>query len=177
MTILEPIQSLREAVSPEAEVGRFAGREAKSNAANSQPEPPQFEQPWHTLAARCLALKMTQEETATYCEVSSASVRLALRAPFFQLRLREELNRVGTPLLELFQDAGVRAFNKIVEVMEDAKSPKSVVLASAKEVIDRCLGKAPQTIKHEDTSVLGDPVALVEQLKQQNASLREQLPN
>lgn len=182
MTSLAPLPELRvektsEAlgvISPEAQAGRFEGKTTTS--ANSA-RPPFFELAWHQLAVKCLALRMTYGETANYCGVTEASIKLALRAPFFQARLREELSRTTTPLEELFRDAGVKAFHKIIDVMEDPKTPKATALASAKEIIDRCLGKAPQTIKHEDGDATSDPVALVEHLKQQNQALRQSLPN
>lgn len=160
-------------LSPEAQDGRFEGKTEKA----SGPAIPIFEQPWWQHAVKCIALRMTYEETGNFCGVDSVSVKNAMRSPLFQARLREELSRGVTPLVELFSGAGVRAFQKIVEVMEDPKTPKATQLASAKEIIERCLGKAPQTIKHEDNDAVGDPVAMVEQLKASNAALRQQLPN
>lgn len=181
MTSLTPLPELRvektrEAlgeISPEAQDRRIEGKTTKSSVGQM----PVFEKPWHQLAVKCLALRMTYEEAAKFCGVDKVSVSLALRAPFFQARLREELSHTTTPLEELFRDTGVRAFHKIIDIMEDPKTPKATALASAKEIIDRCLGKAPQTIKHEEADAVADPVALVEHLKQQNAALRTQLPN
>lgn len=183
-TLLNPAPELRAKatlpasgeLSPEAQDGRFEGKTEKLHG-NRNGGCPVFEQPWHQHAVKCLALRMTYEETASFCGVSKDSVVSALRAPFFQARLRDELARTTTPLEDLFRDAGVKAFHKIVEVMEDVKTPKATQLASAREIIDRCLGKAPQTIKHEETESISDPVALVEHLKLSNAALRKQLPN
>lgn len=181
-TLLSPAPDLRAAitlpaegaVSPEALVGRFEGKLTPTTNGGAVP---QFEQPWWTMAAKCLALKMTYEETGHYCDVDKASVQLALRAPAFQVMLKRELEARCTPLVSLFADAGVNAFLKVVEIMEDPKTPKATALAAAREIIDRNLGKAAQTIKHEDTEAVGDAVARVEQLRQENAALRQSLPN
>lgn len=180
--LLTPVPELRvsataplvDEISPEAAVGRFEGHTDRPSATRQTPV---FEQPWHAHAVKCLALKMSFEETARFCEVTPESVRLAMRMPVFQARLREALAASAAPLLDFFNDAGVKAFHKIVEIMDDPKTPKATALASAKEIIDRCLGKAPQTIKHGEADSVGDPVALVEHLRRENAGLRTQLPN
>lgn len=184
MTSLTPLPDLRVAqtlpivdeISPEASVGRFEGKTTKQGTTRGD-APPVFEQPWHAHAVKCLALRMSREETARFCEITVSVLDRAFRAPFFQARLREELARTSTPLTELFNSAGVAAFNKIVAIMDDDKTPKATQLACAKEVIERCLGKAPQTIKHEESVAVGDPVELVAHLKAQNAALRSSLPN
>lgn len=183
MTSLTPLPELRVEktlaaigeLSPEAQDGRFEGKTKMIPSGKSGV--PVFEQPWWQFAVKCLALRMTYDETAKFCSIDKASVRLALQSPIFQARLREELSSTTTPLEELFRDAGIKAFHKIIDVMENPKTSAATQLASAKEIIDRCLGKAPQTIKHEESDSVSDPVALVEQLKQQNAALRTQLPN
>lgn len=174
MTLLEPLNGDRVLVtstapasvlSPEAKVGdRFFGKEHLINNVQVFSE-----QPWHTHLINYIAMGMSNKEAATACEVTPEFVGQILRQPWFQERVRDKLAEGQSSVLELFRGAAVGAFVTLVEIMSDEKAPKAVRVASAKEILDRHLGKSTQVVENITPIVPTDPVAeharLVESLQ------------
>lgn len=114
------------------------------------------EQPWHIQAAKCMALGMTPKEIATFCDKSAPSVYNLMRAPHFQARLRTYMEESGTSMAEMFAGAAPGAYATLVEICNDPKVSPAVRVSSAKEILDRHMGKSTQYIDSKVQNVTAD---------------------
>lgn len=176
MNLLSPAPEFRvpptlppaDGLSPEAQDGRLQGKEEVILTQKLL----QKEEPWHTVAAQCYAMRMTRNEVAAFVEKDPATVSLLARSPWFQSRVREFMLATHTKISDLFTSELVPSFLRLVELRDDAKTPKPVVLACIQEILNRNLGKPLQRVESDNTYRAGDPVAEVERLKNENATLR-----
>lgn len=177
MNLLQPAPDFRtplcvnenEGLSPEAQQGRLQGKEQRSDETKFIEK----EEPWMIIAAQCIALRMTQRDTAKFVEVSEGQMGKLCRMPWFQTRVREFMLATHTKISDLFTSELVPSFMKLTELRDDPKTPKPVVLASCQEILNRVLGKPLQRVESDSTHRVGDPVAEVERLKRENEGLRK----
>lgn len=155
-------------LSPEAQDGRLQGKETSINDWTQEKE-----EPWMTMAAQCIALRMTQKEVAAFLDKSASSVNHLCRATWFQTRIREFMMTSHTKINDLFTSELVPSFMRLVELRDDPKTPKPVVLSAIQEILNRNLGKPLQPSTSDVTHRVGDPVAEVERLKRENEGLRK----
>jgi len=122
------------------------------------------EKPWHKHLAKYLALGMSQRDAAKMCDCSEAQVGRLLRTPWFQERLDEAMSSEGSDILSLFKGASTKAFAVLVEIAQDTKAPSASRVASAKEILERHLGKSTQFVEMK-SEVIADPVARAKELE------------
>lgn len=123
------------------------------------------EKPWHKHLAKYLALGMSQRDAAKMCDCSEGQVANLLRTPWFQERLDEAMSSEGSDILSLFKGASTKAFAVLVEIAQDPKAPSASRVASAKEILERHLGKSTQFVELK-SEVISDPVARAKELEE-----------
>jgi len=65
-------------------------------------------------------------------------------------RIKGVPNKATASIREIAREYSEKAFNALVGVLEDEKSPAAAVVGAAKEILDRAYGKSTQPIAGDD---------------------------
>lgn len=104
------------------------------------------EKPWHRLAAFMAAQGKLASEIAVKLGRTDAQVNEVLKQPFVQERILNEIHEAGRGVLDdILNIYGPNSLLEVVDLGQSAKS-ESVKLAAHKEVLDRWLGKAKESM-------------------------------
>lgn len=126
----------------------------------------------HRKMAWMIAKGLTQREVAKEMGYTEGWVSQVCRQPWFTEMVVEELSRVGRNVVEeIFKNAAPGSALKLIELRDNAES-ESVQLSATKELLDRYLGKAPQTVLHGDAEAVDDPKEEYERLEREARRLR-----
>lgn len=137
---------------------------------------PYREEPWHRHAALCYAMGMTPKEIAKQCDMSLGAVYKLIRRREWQANVTAIIEAQGFgDIMHNFRGEVIASLATIVEIRDDEKAPKAVRRQCAMDIIERCMGKAKQTIEHSQTATSSDPVEEVKRLDAQNRSMREEI--
>lgn len=138
-----------------------------------------FEKPWMRQLAFIMAScggRTSLKDAAKELGVAYATALDVAKQPFFQETVQVLMAEYGgKDIMDLFKGEAVASLLTMVELRDDAKAPASVRQRAAADIMDRACGKAVQRIESDAVVRSGDPVADVENLKRQNAALRERL--
>lgn len=127
---------------------------------------------WHRQVAFMVAKGMSQTEIANELGKSNAWISQVVRQPWFSKLVLKELHSSGrTAVDEIFKNAAAASALKLIEIRDNPKTPIGVALNAADKLLDRYMGKAPQTLRHEDGGQVEDPVKEAEKLRQEIEAL------
>jgi len=134
------------------------------------------EQVWWNHAVMYLAMgNVPTKDIAELCGVVPSTINTALKLPQFQEKLQRRIQENGgTDVMALLKANAINATNVLIELVEDKNTSPAVRLSGVKEIYDRVMGKAIQTIVTDNTSRSDDPVAEVARLEAENERLRQQ---
>lgn len=132
----------------------------------------EHEQIWHRHAAQYLAMNVPMKDVAKLCEVSKEELQNLLRSPWFLERIANLIDSGHTDTMALLKSAAAGAVVTLVEICENQKAPAAARVASAKEILDRNLGKSLVTIESK-TEISTNPVADVAKLEAEVSRLRQ----
>jgi hypothetical protein len=108
------------------------------------------EQPHHVLMCYMLAGGKSRQEIATATGYSYQSVCQVVRQPWFRKRFLALAREAGQDEVQAFIKAEtLNSLDTLVQVRDDKASPPAVRVASARELLDRALGKSVQHVKSE----------------------------
>jgi len=127
---------------------------------------------WHRQVAFMVAKGMSQTEIAKELGKTDAWISQVVRQPWFSKLVLKELHSSGrTAVDEIFKNAAAASALKLIEIRDNPKTPVGVALNAADKLLDRYMGKAPQTLRHEDGGSVDDPVKEAEKLRQEIEAL------
>ena len=145
------------ALSPEAAAGAYQGIERKCTLKE--------EQPYHREAAYLFAAGWDTREVADAMKVTTHTVRLWLREPWFQERVTQLQAERGQDITALFAAEAFATLGVMLEMRDDKKTPATVKAGICRDILDRAMGKPTQYVKTETMKPGGDdPVAEAERL-------------
>jgi hypothetical protein len=134
------------------------------------------ESPWHRAAAFCFALGASAREVARRLGKSEPAVQNLLKQPWFQTEVTAIMAEYGhRDVATLFQAEQYNSLATLVEIRDNPKVPAAARIASARDILDRALGKPTQRIEAVGVPVSSDPVAEVTQLTEEISRLRKEL--
>lgn len=126
---------------------------------------------------RVMALMVTKG--ATYREIAAATgytpihVGTILRQPYMRKLVADLISDAGLdPVVTMLQSAGMDTVHKLLELRDSA--PPAVALGASKELMDRILGKATQTIITEKR-LPEDPAVEAARLKNEIADMQKNM--
>ena len=157
------------ALRPEAADGKRL-----HTAHKTDPLGPDSEQPWHMHAARYSALGYTPAEIAEACGVHINSVYRARNALWFQERVTAFMAEQDKDIMDLFRNARAAVAMRLIDLALTAKS-EAVAVNAADRVLDRIMGKPLARVETTESPKSADPVAEVEALRQEIATLTKPL--
>lgn len=106
------------------------------------------EKGWHRIAAALYASGSKVNEIAIACDVCTAAVTNLLKQRFFQENVaRIAEGRLGNALEAMLDSAATDALMTMHSLLLECDSP-AVRQKAAADILDRKLGKAPQTVTH-----------------------------
>jgi transposase-like protein len=101
----------------------------------------------HRLAAYMFAMGVSQTEIARRLDVEIATVSQWWRQPFMQEFVKEEMANTGRDTLsKVIAGAAVDSVFTLITLRDEKTTPASVKRACCSELLDRAMGKAPQTV-------------------------------
>jgi hypothetical protein len=134
------------------------------------------ESPWHRAAAFCFALGASAREVARRLGKSEPAVQNLLRQPWFQGEVTAIMAEYGhRDVATLFAAEQYNSLATLVEIRDNPKVPAAARIASARDILDRALGKPTQRIEAVGMPVSSDPVAEVAQLSEEISRLKKDL--
>lgn len=109
------------------------------------------EKPEHRMIVYLKAQGLSNKEIAERTNYTQPWVSQLTRQPWFRLRLVSELKEAGVDQIQtVLKSAALDSIFKLIELRDDPHAPKAVQKASSDSLLDRFLGKAAQTIQHEE---------------------------
>jgi hypothetical protein len=143
-------------------------------------KPPRWElereSPWHRAAAFCFALGASAREVARRLGKSELAVQNLLKQTWFQAEVTAIMAEYGhRNVATLFAAEQYNSLATLVEIRDNPKVPAAARIASARDILDRALGKPTQRIEAVGMPVSNDPVAEVAQLTEEISRLKREL--
>lgn len=109
------------------------------------------EQGWHRLLSFMKARGLSNKECAEKLGKTEATISQVSRAPWFREQLEAVIMEEGRDSLrEVLNGEVLNSVYTLIDVRDDVAAKGSERIAAASALIDRVLGKAPQTIQHVD---------------------------
>ena len=115
--------------------------------------PLQRETPLQREAVLLRMAGLTVTEIARELGASVAHISQSLRTPWARKRLIEHLHRSKQVLIDTLQQEAAASVLTLVELRDDTEAPKAVRRQAADSLLDRYLGKAPQTVNLNRTEL------------------------
>ena len=108
----------------------------------------EHEQAWHRIAAYLFATGATAKRVATIIGKSQPAVQNLLRQVWFQKIVNELMAQEGRKdIARLFQAEQYSSLVTMIELRDDVEVPAAVRLNSAKDILDRAMGKPTQRVE------------------------------
>lgn len=134
------------------------------------------EQPAHILMCYMLAGGKSRKEIAEATGFGYETVCQVVRQPWFRKRFLNLVREAGADEVQAFIKAEtLNSLDTLVQVRDDKASPPAVRVASAKELLDRALGKSVQHVKSETEINIKKAAAEGSELEQQLANVEAEL--
>lgn len=109
------------------------------------------EKEWHRLLGFMKARGLSNRECAEKLNKSETAISQVSRAPWFREQLEAVIMEEGRDSLrEVLNGEVLNSVYTLIDVRDDVAAKGSERIAAANSLIDRVLGKAPQTIQHVD---------------------------
>lgn len=134
------------------------------------------EQPVHILMCYMLAGGKSRKEIAEATGYDYGAVCQIVRQPWFRKRFLNLVKEAGADEVQAFIKAEtLNSLDTLVQVRDNAATPPAVRVASAKELLDRALGKSVQHVKSETEINITRAAAEGSELEQQLANVEAEL--
>jgi hypothetical protein len=128
----------------------------------------------HRIIVYLKAQGLSNREIAVKTGFTEPWVSQLTRQPWFRLRLVTELKDAGLDAIQLaLKSSALDSVFTLIDIRDDAQAPKAVRVASANSLLDRFLGKATQTIQHEEKKL--PKTSEISALDQQIADIDKQI--
>lgn len=109
------------------------------------------EQPWHIMVMILKAKGVTNREIASRTGKSEGWISQLTRAGWFREQLEAMIAEEGREALQsVLEGEGLNSLYTLIDVRDSDKSKGSEKIAAANSLLDRLVGKAPQTVQHVD---------------------------
>lgn len=127
------------------------------------------EKPEHRVILLLKAQLLSNKEIAEKTGYTQAWISQVCRQPWFRARLLDLLHENGeNPIRAILKPAATDSIFNLIDMSQNATS-EAVKLGANKEILDRYLGKARQTVEHVD----GGKVPTAEQVESLDADIAE----
>lgn len=132
------------------------------------------EQPWHRLAAFLFCQGATTADISRELEVSPVTVGNLLRQTWFQEHVTKLMSEHGgKDIIALFKAEQFNSLCTLIEIRDSAKTPATVRVKCATDILDRALGRAVQRIETQSIPTSSDPVQEAKQIEMQISHLQQ----
>lgn len=133
------------------------------------------EQPWHRAVVYMKVQGCTNREIAARFDKTEAWISQLTRQPWFRERVVEELKTTGRNLVEeAIKVEILPSIQTLVELRDGAES-EQVRFNSARDLVDRFLGKPTQRVESKSTGDFHHTVETVADLDRELAKVEKQL--
>src|SRR4029077_6763815 len=130
------------------------------------------EQPWHRKAAWALAQGHSLKEVANLLDRSEPAVQNLTRQQWFQAEVTTIMAECGRDEMALIRAEAFNSVNTLRDLRDNPKVPAAVRFASAKDILDRTLGKPVQRVETTQVTSTRGPSPEVDRLEQENNRMR-----
>lgn len=142
--------------------------------------PPNFaiihEKPWHRMVIYLKAQGLSDKELAVRTGKSAPWISQLCRQPWFRLRLVQEMKDAGVNgIQKVLQASALDSVFTLIDIRDDANSPKAVRRACADSLLDRYLGRAVQRTETTESKLPTTPE--IQAIDTELGNIEEQLKN
>lgn len=136
----------------------------------------EHERPEHILMCYMLAGGKSRQEIAIATGYSYVAVCNIVRQPWFRKRFLGLVREAGQDEVQAFIKAEtLNSLDVLVQVRDNESAPPAVRIASAKELLDRALGKSVQHVKSETQISVKEAAAAGTEIEQELARVEEEM--
>lgn len=106
---------------------------------------------WHRMALYDKARGLSNREVAAKYKVSTSMVILLTHQPWFREQMEAVIEEEGRESLRsVLEGEGLNSIYTLIDVRDNEEAKGSERVAAANSLLDRLMGKAPQTVQHVD---------------------------